>query len=1621
MTLKVGQIIDGYKIVSEIGRGGNGIVFKAKSLENEKIVAIKVPFPERVKKDPTLVSNFLRETSAISRLEHPCIASYYKVGTDRFEDSDGVFVLPYLIMEYVEGEPCSCLEKKSIRQIVTLMQKVAEAVSYAHGKGVIHRDLKPTNIFVDTKYNPKILDFGLALLMDQVTTASGIFEGSPSFAAPEQFKGEVCDERADIWMLGSILFSLLTGRPPFVPPQSEGMTQMQQVFAIQEQILKHPTPKPSKLNPAVDEYLERICMKALTKDTKLRYQTAEDFATDLKNWGKINRDLWFEKSKKEIRLGNISPQFIKSKMIQKSYNTLIHALSFASATTQVKEHLVHLLQLQGMDDIVLLEMALPDDFNADIWKHYSEVINTCSQHYFEYVLPIQKVVIGQAEGEDIPRQVLTVYNQPKGQSLQFQIGKVSLSVALELIHKIADIYRFFQLQNLSPAFPEPPEIFLEPLEILAGGWPFRSMKQENAQKELAQFLYYILTGFHMAQEMPDFSKIPAKIRDAMMRTFAPNSPIKSVQAFIDAIDKNLEAYRIIESGVLDRTFEFPSGEYWIPQVLRIEKTGHMKLQENTILHFEAQAGIVCYGQITALGEWDEQKESGTISFIPVNNKDGWGGIHIFSNNVNNISTFKGCNFENSHGSLEDSNNIIGGAIHCEGGTLLLKYSCFKNNNSNNIGAAITVNGMQQTELTVQNVLFIENKTKHCGGAVYIDAPVNATFTSCYFEDNRSKEEGGSIYFRGLSSPDTQSTLLLQECTFTGNKSQISGGVLVATQHASVTITECTFDANIADDSGGALFIIGKQDTSTNVELQNCKFINNRSQIRGGAIALKRYSFLNGVHCKFDGNSSDRDSGGAIALDGKGGKNTTYCSLHDTVFVENRCRVDGGAINANINTELLFEDCRFDSNAAEDNSGGAIVLLGESEENFSLARFLQCTFYRNRCKMDGGAVNANIYSKTYFEECRFKNNSAEDSAGALEIVGEEGEHFSEAIFKNVAFMNNRCKGTGGAINALDATNLGFDNCQFDNNRAEEAGALYVRGTEARASEILFRNCMFSENKSKQAAGAISFNIFCRSKLDACRFKRNQAEGKQGGAISILGKKGTNSTEATLNDVSFVENLSNMDGGAMYIGDYSLLIMDKCRFDKNKSESSGGAMSLQGHEANYPTKITLRNSKFTGNYAKFDGGAMIASYHTRIVVSDCRLENNHADNSCGAIGIDGKTDTDASKAKFKRVIFYENSCKNDGGAITAASHSQVVFEECRFEGNFSEGACGALGIFGQDKKNLSDATFRKVTFLGNHSSIDGGAMVIGRFSRSKFDKCIFEQNYVDEKTGGALLILGKNDTFTTIADFQEVIFRKNTSAIDGGAINANIFSQASFRNCLFEENIARKKNGGAIVLLGKDGVCTTNALFKQVTFRKNQCNISGGAINANDYTRSHFINCVFEENIAHTRNGGAILVLGEDGKYPSDARFIGVEFKNNHAQGSGGAVNANVYTITTFEECLFAQNSCEERGGGILIHGYRRLPNKAQIKNCHFVGNMAGKMGADVAMNAVKGVTKESLIQDNKIEIEISEPDFLAEEAEETNSLLRKRTDSTEDDEYEFMETHKMDLNQIRESYNSKSNS
>lgn len=1587
MSFKSGQTIDEYQILAEIGSGGNGIVFKGKSIENGSIVAIKTPWKERIKKDPRMVSSFLRETSAIERLEHPHIAKYYKGGTYHFEEEGQQLSLPYITMELVEGTPFTNMKNAPIRQIVSIMQKVSNAVAYAHGKGVIHRDLKPTNIIINKDGSPKILDFGLARLMDEISTSSAIFEGSPSYAAPEQFKGQSCDERTDIWSLGAILFELLTGRPPFLPQNADldELSDIQKVFSIQERVLNDPVPKPSQYNPEIDNFLDEICIKSMSKDPKQRYQNTEDIATALERWGRINRDIWIDKAQKTMKITKFLP-FLRKGRIKRAYQYIEKGLSYGSATSSIKEKILDLLGAQGMKNLSIVEMQLPENIDIETWDNFKNTIDKISKLQHKALIPVKKTIIGISKSNHIPHQILAVYENPAGKNLRGKIGQIETETALELVYKITELTSYLQELGISTAIPSPHEIFIDPIQIVAIGWPFRADKGVNA-KNLASLLYYALTGFNPEIDTSRWDMVPEKFRDSIMEAFLEESEIKTAQDFIHALERNKEARKILQTGILDRPFQFPAGEYTLDKSLQIENTGHLKLQHGTIFKIQSHVRIECSGQITAKGKWDETVSEGSIIFSPAKAKDGWGGI-VLQGDDTTISEFEGCTFEGGHGSIEKSGTISGGAIRLEEGILKIKKSRFKNNNVGDEGGAIYAKGENPIELELSKVVFTENSSNCQGGAISINASGKAIFNKCKFQNNRSGEDGGVLHIKGLSATKTMG-VFVKECISIENRSQTSGGVLSISNYVKFKSNSCQYESNVAEESGGVAVLIGKDDETSKGYFIDSTFTGNRCQIRGGAIATKKHSYVDCDSCDFDGNSSDRDSGGAVGIDGKGGLVKTKARFHNTTFSENRCRIDGGAINSNINTESTFTNCKFEGNFSEDNSGGAFVIVGENPDNYSLSRFADCSFSRNRCKMAGGAINVNIYTKTFFEDCRFKNNNSEDCGGAFEIVGEEGENASETNFKNIIFSGNRCKVNGGAVHCVDTTVISIEQCQFENNRADEdAGAFHMKGFDnERPSKVIFSDSTFHDNRSKQSAGAINISFHARAKFENCELKGNYAEAKCGGAIQVIGKDQESFSEATFKKVKFLENSSKLDGGALHIGDYSLAIFDKSSFEKNRAENSGGAISLVGREGDYPTKLTFRQVIFKNNVCTLDGGAIAAGYHTRIIMSDSKLHGNRANASCGAIGIVGKSDEEGSKAKFTKVIFSHNYAKTDGGAIATGNHAQVIFEDCRFEGNYSDGACGAIGISGKDKKNLSDATFTKVSFIQNYCTIDGGAMVIGRYSRTKFQTCVFEENYVKKKTGGAILILGKDSNFATIADFNNVIFRKNYCAIDGGAINVNIYTQVTFVECLFEENYAEKKNGGAIVLLGKDGVCPTKARFEKVTFRKNYCKISGGAINANDYTRSHFHSCLFEENRAISKNGGAVLVLGEDGKYPSDAKFVQVQFKKNYCVGSGGAVNANVYTISHFEDCLFEQNWAEDNGGGIFIRGLRRLPNKATVEGCYFIGNVAGKIGADVALKGVKGVTEQTLLNENTIEI--PEPDFQAEEAEEEKKITQKK--------------------------------
>ncbi len=1571
MSLKVGQIIDEYRIITELGSGGNGIVYRAQSIQDGRTVALKIPWKDRIKKDPRLASNFLRETSAIARLEHPNIAKYYKAGTYKFEENGESLSMPYITMELVEGTSFADLTKISLRQKVMIMHKVTEAVAYAHGKGVIHRDLKPTNIILDNNHVPKVLDFGLARLMDEVISRSAIFEGSPAFAAPEQFKGGICDERTDIWTLGAILFYLLCNRSPYMPQNDDQLTEIQKIFSIQEQVLNSPIPLPSQFNRQIDKHLDEICLKALAKDPKTRYQNAEDMATALQQWGRTNRDRWVEKSKKAIKYCNFLPKFLKRRRIAKAYQYLQIALSYANATTPIKDFVLEILELEGISNVAILEMPISNEMTATEWQEFQKQLELVTQLRYESLIPIQKIIVGIAEGEEIPHQVLVVYQKPQGQPLREQIGHLTTELAYNLSYKISEIINLVTQKGFTPDIPDVQDIFIQPIQILAIHWPFQKEKLGKA-RNLAKLLYYIFTGIQLEPDNIFLGKIPEKFRDPIQQA-AVHHTIIEIQDFLDALERSQEARKILDAGVLDRSFLFPPGEYFIEKTLRIEKNGHLKLQGHTRLLAGPGVGIECLGQITAYNPLDTSTKEGNIYFGPMKIKEGWAGIHILPE-CDKLQSFEGCIWESGRGSIDRTGKICGGAIHLEGGKLTIKRGYFKDNRVEADGGAISINIPSFSELELNQVTFEQNYASDYGGAIAFHSGGKINISDCIWNNNRAGEDGGAISLRA-NVANQPLEAILDKCNFSENRSQTSGGAISSSFYNKIRFIKCLFESNQAEDCGGAIMAIGKSDYPTQIILEETKFSGNRCAIRGGAIAAKKHTFLRGENSTFDGNSSDRDSGGAISLDGKTSNIATKAILTNTTFLENRCRIDGGAVNANISTDTHFENCRFENNSAEDNNGGAIMIVGENAQNYSISRIINCNFNRNRCRMNGGAVNASIYTKTFFDHCRFKNNSAEDSGGACEIIGEEGNNPSTSEFVKVIFTANRCKMNGGAINAIDTLTMMFDYCQFENNRAEEeGGAFHIKGADcARFSEVTFLNSIFTENRSRQGSGALHAHFFTRAKIDSCRFKNNYAEGKHGGAIQAIGNRGDRPTEITFSKVVFLENFSKMDGGAIYLGDYSLAVLDKAKLERNKVEKNGGAIALNGREAEHPTKITFHNTQLIENHANYDGGAIYAGSHIRMILDDCRLSSNYSDNSCGAIGLVGNPDSQASKAKFTRVIFSHNHCKNDGGAIAAALRSQMIFEDCRFENNWSEASCGAIGVLGKDKNNLSDATFYKVAFIGNHCMMDGGALVIGRFSRTKFEKCIFEQNYAEKKTGGAILILGKDSTFSSIADFQTVIFRKNHCCIDGGAINANIFSQVSFKSCLFEENIARKKNGGAIVLLGKDGQSPTKATFFQVTFRKNQCQISGGAINANDFTRSHFTECVFEENRAQTKNGGAVLTLGQDSKYPSDVRFSKVIFRKNYCLSSGGAVNSNIFTISVFDQCQFEKNIAEESGGGIFIRGLKRIPNKATVRGCRFIGNVAGKIGADVALNAVKGVTEFSLLHDNTMEI----PDLQAD--------------------------------------------
>src|SRR5437588_6971680 len=268
----LGELGD-YELVEEVGRGGQGVVFRAHQKSLNRTVALKViSLGQWASK--AHVKRFRREAEAAASVDHPCIVPIYEVG-----ERDGSC---YFSMKFVEGGQLDEVSKRtpmSMRHAAELIAKIARTVHYAHEHGIVHRDIKPGNILLDQRGQPHLTDFGLAQLVETESTLTRTLEmmGTPSYMSPEQAAGDHTEltRATDVYGLGAVLYRLLTGHPPFA-----GGTTYETI-----KLLLETEPRaPRLLNSKIGRDLSTICLKCLEKDPKRRYSSALALAEDLERW-----------------------------------------------------------------------------------------------------------------------------------------------------------------------------------------------------------------------------------------------------------------------------------------------------------------------------------------------------------------------------------------------------------------------------------------------------------------------------------------------------------------------------------------------------------------------------------------------------------------------------------------------------------------------------------------------------------------------------------------------------------------------------------------------------------------------------------------------------------------------------------------------------------------------------------------------------------------------------------------------------------------------------------------------------------------------------------------------------------------------------------------------------------------------------------------------------------------------------------------------------------------------------------------------------------------------------------------------------------------------------------------
>ena len=274
-TLQPGQTLLHYRIISKIGEGGMGEVYKAEDLKLGRQVAIKF-LPTRSSEDKKAKRRLLQEARAASALNHPNIITIYSI-----EETEG---FDFIVMEYAEGETLKSLIDQGpleLTRLLDLGSQVADGLAAAHSAGLIHRDIKPSNILITPSGQAKILDFGLAKIVQlsekivskeqtlTKLTQTGMIVGTVAYMSPEQTRGEALDLRSDIFSLGCVLYQAATGKVPFSGPS---------ILSVLHDIATAEPPLPSTISQNLPQGLDLIIKRALAKDKEQRYSSAAELS-----------------------------------------------------------------------------------------------------------------------------------------------------------------------------------------------------------------------------------------------------------------------------------------------------------------------------------------------------------------------------------------------------------------------------------------------------------------------------------------------------------------------------------------------------------------------------------------------------------------------------------------------------------------------------------------------------------------------------------------------------------------------------------------------------------------------------------------------------------------------------------------------------------------------------------------------------------------------------------------------------------------------------------------------------------------------------------------------------------------------------------------------------------------------------------------------------------------------------------------------------------------------------------------------------------------------------------------------------------------------------------------------